>query len=116
MPPNLNPVIPPCLVLESTGVYRCLEMGFLVRSSASRISCHCGAHPAALTEPAHMPAAPEDQSARCRACPSYRVETPMSGSCLRLDATEPCQRNRILRHQARLLDPAFRCDGPPLPG
>ena len=46
----------------------------------------------------------------CRACPRVRRETPFSISCLDLDGSISCARDRIGRHQRRLLDPGWRCE------
>jgi hypothetical protein len=49
------------------------------------------------------------ESAPCHTCPHVRRETPMAISCLKLDGSITCARERIGRHQARLLDPNWQC-------
>lgn len=48
-------------------------------------------------------------AARCRACPHVLRETPFAISCQVLDGEISCPRERIGRHQRRLLDPLWNC-------
>jgi len=62
-----------------------------------------------LTAPVEQLDAARTRALTCRSCPRVRKETPFAISCLELDGSISCARERIGRHQSRLLDPNWTC-------